>query len=67
VTTPVNKFVAAEATAITRSGRRYRLAGPPGRNPDAIYVYAQMFGHIPHKSLDITAEYLELMARRDSP
>jgi hypothetical protein len=67
VTTPIVEFIAEQATAITRSGRRYRLAGAPGKCDDALYVYQQTFGHVPHKRLDITAEYLEQMARQDSP
>jgi len=61
VTTPVKEFMGEQGTAITRSGRRYRLVGPPGKCEDAQYVYQQTFGHIPHKRLDITAEYLDHM------
>lgn len=61
VTTPVKEFMGEQGTAITRSGRRYRLVGPPGKCEDAQYVYQQTFGHIPHKRLDITAEYLDQM------
>ena len=63
VTTPVIEFIAEKHIAITRSGRRYRLAGPSGKCDDALYVYQKTFGHIPHKRVDITDEYEEKMGR----
>lgn len=39
VSSPVEAFDAATATARTRSGRAYVLAGPAGRNLDAEYVW----------------------------
>jgi len=66
VTTPFMEFVGGQGTAITPSGRRYRLAGVPGRCDDALNVYQQTFGHIPHKRQDITAEYMEKMGGEGS-
>lgn len=67
VTTPVMAFDGEQGIAITRSGRRYQLAGPPGKCDDAYYVYRQTFGHIPHKRVDITADYLGQMAPQELP
>lgn len=67
VTTPVMEFDGERGVAITRSGRRYQLAGPPGKCDDASYVYQQTFGHIPHKRQDITVQYLAQINRQDSP
>lgn len=39
VSTPVVRFDPASRRAETRSGRIYRLEGPPGRHPDAEYVW----------------------------
>lgn len=38
VSTAIQEFDRQARTAITRSGRLYRLEGPPGVDPDAEYV-----------------------------
>ncbi len=57
LSTPLMEFNAANAVAITRSGREYLLSGPPGTDEDALYVYEKQFGHLPHERKDVTEEY----------
>ena len=59
VSTPIEQYFADNRVAVTRSGRSYSLVGPPGRNPEAIHIYAKMFGHIPHERADVTQEYID--------
>ncbi|WP_224984219.1 hypothetical protein [Geomonas agri] len=42
VSTAIQNFDASTARVTTRSGRIYQLVGPPGRDPDAEWVWQNM-------------------------
>jgi hypothetical protein len=65
--TPVTWFDPAAATAVTRSGRVYRLEGEPGDNDDARYVFVSRYGSVVCEGLrmiDATNEYRQSIADR---
>jgi hypothetical protein len=41
VTSPVSRLKGSQRACVTRSGRTYRLDGPPGLNSQALYVWRQ--------------------------
>lgn len=59
VSSSVTSIDAVSAIAITATGRRYVLAGPPGRNMDAAYVWQgwlRLNAFEPSDATDVTAE-----------
>lgn len=44
VTSPVGAIDAPRRSVVTRSGRVYRLIGPPGLSGDALYVWQRWLG-----------------------
>lgn len=57
VSSPVQSWDPATRQAVTRSGRVYELAGPPGEDSEAQYVWQRwcgMHGHPPWR--DVTAD-----------
>lgn len=61
VSTPIVAFDAVAARATTRSGRIYTLAGEPGFDNDADYVFQGRFGPLLHDEnhQDVGQSYLE--------
>ena len=64
VTSPVDKFDAARRLAITKSGRIYKLSGPPGDNGDADYTW-QRWKHLLRiqEVRDVTNDVLRTIQR----
>lgn len=64
VTSPVNTFDAAGRLAATKSGRLYRLAGPPGDNGDADYTWHR-WKHLlgVQKAQDITYQVFQALPK----
>lgn len=58
VSSTILSFDKKTMTAITRSGRRYILVGPPGHDPNGWHVLNQCFWD--RKIKDITQEFLEI-------
>jgi hypothetical protein len=55
VSTPIRRFDPGRRQCVTSSGRRYRLEGVPGQDPDAFYVCSQI--DRADETIDVTPQY----------
>lgn len=57
--TPILAWDADERVAVTRSGRRYQLIGPPGLNRDSEYVFNSKFAQVLEQCIseDVSANF----------
>lgn len=65
VCSDIHQFDLKAMTAITRSGRQYRLVGDPGRNRDAFYVFeVWLKRQEPGRVRDMTQALMRLRQQR---
>ncbi len=67
VSTSIGSVDATSRIITTMSGRRYLLAGPPGHDRDAAYVWSSWMhanGH--HSATDVTSELHAALLRMDT-
>jgi hypothetical protein len=59
VSSPVKEYTSKTKTAVTASGRLYKLVGSPGHNKDAMYVFNTWIRRFPEGTpyKEITNEY----------
>lgn len=60
--TPIQSFDPVSRCGVTASGRLYRLAGPPGRDPDGEWVWSHWAGCRKLKWRDVTKEFVKLIS-----
>lgn len=65
VCSDIQQFELQTMTAITRSGRYYRLVGAPGYDSDALYVFNVWLGYQePGRAIDMTEALMRLRHQR---